>query len=85
MPPLRFEPKATSRILQPKKKRYFDNMDTAKTLDPGECEVCGRPGEPSWGGAILCESCYGTLGATCAGRPRKKDEKKKPEAEGRVC
>ena len=38
-----------------------------------ECEVCGRPGEPSWAGAILCEDCYGTIGATCSGIRRSPD------------
>jgi len=30
-----------------------------------ECTRCGQPGEPSWGDLVLCETCYGTLGATC--------------------
>lgn len=32
-----------------------------------DCEVCGAPGEPSWGGVVLCENCYGTAGAVCSG------------------
>ena len=63
-----------------------------ETLDT-PCEICGRPGQPSWGDSVLCESCYGTLGATCAGRPRKTSERqpldirplKNSESEGGVC
>lgn len=50
-----------------------------------ECEVCGRPGKPSWGNAVLCESCYGTLGATCAGRPTRKGEAPKADPAEPVC
>lgn len=32
-----------------------------------DCHVCGRPGQPSWGGLVLCEDCYGTAGAVCSG------------------
>lgn len=32
-----------------------------------DCAVCGQPGEPSWGGLVLCENCYGTAGAVCSG------------------
>ena len=40
------------------------------------CEVCGQPGEPSWG-MMLCEACTGAAGATCAGIRKDAD---KPEA-----
>lgn len=38
-----------------------------KILVSTDCAVCGRPGEPSWGGIVLCENCYGTAGAVCSG------------------
>jgi hypothetical protein len=40
------------------------------------CDVCGQPGEASWG-MTLCEACTGAAGATCAGLRR---DPEKPDA-----
>jgi len=47
------------------------------------CEVCGQPGEASWG-LTLCESCTGAAGATCAGL-RKDPDKPAPVLPPEVC
>lgn len=52
-------------------------------MDEQDCEVCGQPGEPSWGGVVLCESCYGTAGATCSGLPR--GQKPRKDDQEAVC
>ena len=61
-------------------------MEDNKTVPAAlYCEFCGQPGEPSWGGTVLCESCYGNIGATCAGRPTKPQDKKPTIDIGPVC